>query len=314
MWAKLDCGWYESGWVDAARAPRASVLAAWAVALAWTVQHRTDGRLPAGRVEALLAYALELGREESGRIVAALVDVGAWLEVADGYQIADWDQPTRDDQDRARELAARRQARRREDSGVSKMSRRDSHAVSRRDTTDTSRRDWSDVSRRVSHAVSRSQIRSDQIRSDQNRSSVPRAPAAVPAAVPAREEPTPERDTEEAPTRSAGHYTGGDLSQDQSTILGALRRDPRLATIATAELAATIDGRRIARGHSVPEVVQAIDDAAAHSVDGQTTEALRRRVVTYTDRARPPARAVAPAQSEIPIERAWRVASIGGDQ
>jgi hypothetical protein len=303
VWAKLDCGWYEARWIDGARARRADLLAAWAVALAWTVQHRTDGLLPSGRVKALLAYALEVDRVDAGRLVEALVEVGAWIEVATGYQIADWDQPTRDDQDRARDLASRRQAKRREVSSSPDMSRRDSHAVSRRDSHAVSRRDASEVSRESRHAVSRSQIREDQKRTEQNRSAV--APAPTPAPVPA-----PARETVEPQTPTAGQQQGVGISDDQRTILEALGRHRKLEAVATADLAATIDGRRAARGHSVAEVVRAIDDAAAHSVEGLQAEALRRRVVQYTDRARPPVRVVAPAQSDVPVERAWKVGAL----
>lgn len=298
MWAKLDCGWYEARWIDGARARRAELLAAWAVGLAWTVQHRTDGLLPVGRVDALLAYALEVDRADAGKLVAALVEVGAWIEVASGYRIADWDQPTRDDQDRARDLASRRQAKRREGSSSPDMSRRDRSEVSRRDTTEASRRDG--------HAVSRSQIREEQIRTEQNRSAVAHAPAPAPMPAPARETVEPER----TPAVPAGQHHGGMISDDQRTILASLERHAKLTEVATADLAATIDGRRLARGHSVAEVCRAIDDAAAHSVEGLQAEALRRRIVSYTDRARPPVRMVAPAQSEVPEQRAWKVGAL----
>ena len=299
MWAKLDCGWYEAHWIDGARARRADLLAAWAVALAWTVQHRTDGLLPSGRVKALLAYALEVDRVDAGRLVEALVEVGAWIEVATGYQIADWDQPTRDDQDRARDLASRRQARRREVSA--------SPDVSRRDSVDVSRRDSHGASRESRHAVSRSQIRAEQIRSDKSRSAV--APAPAPASVPAPARETVET-VEPEQTPAAGQQQGAVMSPDQETILASLARHPKLSSVATADLAMTIDGRRAARGHSVAEVVRAIDDAAAHSVEGLAAEALRRRIVSYTDRARPPVRVVAPAQSEVPEQRAWKVGTL----
>lgn len=306
MWVKLDCGWYEARWIDGARARRAELLAAWAVALAWTVQHRTDGLLPSGRAEALLAYALEVDRADAGKVVEALVEVGAWVETESGYQIADWDQPTRDDQDRARDLANRRQAKRREVSSSPEVSRRDSHAMSRRDSVDVSRRDTTEASRRDGHAVSRSQIREEQIRSEQNRSAVAHAPASAPMPAPARETVEPEQ----TPAVPAGQHHGGVSNDDQRTILQALTRHAKLQEVATADLAATIDGRRLARGHSVAEVCRAIDDAAAHSVEGLASEALRRRIVSYTDRARPPVRVVAPAQSEVPEQRAWKVGAL----
>jgi hypothetical protein len=305
VWAKLDCGWYEARWIDGAKARRSELLAAWAVALAWTVQHRTDGLLPSGRAEALLAYALELDRVDAGKLAEALVEVGAWIEVASGYRIADWDQPTRDDQDRARDLASRRQARRREVSASPDMSRRDSHAMSRRDSHGMSRRDSVDVSRRDGVDLSRSQIREEQIRTEQNRSAVAHAPAPAPSPAPARETVEPEQ----TQTPTAGQHHGG-MSDDQAAILQALTRHAKLQEVATADLAATIDGRRLARGHSVAEVCRAIDDAAAHLLEGMTAEALRRRIVQYTDRARPPVRVVAPAQSEVPIERAWKVGAL----
>jgi len=254
----------------------------------------------------LLAYALEVDKSDAGELVGALVEVGAWVEVEAGYQIADWDQPTRDDQERARDLASRRQARRREVSSSPDVSRRDRSEVSRRDRSEASRRDSTEASRRDVVDLSRSQIREEQIRTEQNRSAVAHAPAPAPAPAPARESVEPV----EPQTPTAGQHHGGVSSDDQRTILASLTRHAKLESVATADLAATIDGRRLARGHSVAEVVRAIDDAAAHSVEGLAAEALRRRIVQYTDRARPPVRVVAPAQSEVPVERAWKVGAL----
>ena len=117
-------------------------------------------------------------------------------------------------------------------------------------------------------------------------------------------------EAEQTQTPSAGQHHGGMISDDQRTILASLERHAKLEAVATADLAATIDGRRLARGHSVAEVCRAIDDAAAHSVEGLQAEALRRRIVSYTDRARPPVRVVAPAQSEVPEQRAWKVGAL----
>jgi hypothetical protein len=56
----------------------------WLEALVWSKQHRSDGRIPAGRLRRLT----DLGDPEVA--ATALVEAGLWLMTADGWQIVDY--------------------------------------------------------------------------------------------------------------------------------------------------------------------------------------------------------------------------------
>lgn len=112
-------------------------------------------------------------------------------------------------------------------------------------------------------------------------------------------------DTPPAAARNSSSTEGG-LPEDTRKILAELQRHPKLAPIASPELASVLDGRRIGSGATLADVARAIGDAVAHADEGLAAAPLRRMVVGYCDHARNRGRAkVAPAQSEVPIERAW---------
>lgn len=314
-WGKLDCRWYEAERLEDARGvTRAEALAAWSVVMSWCVEHATGGAIATRRAERLLAYVLEVDVERAGAIAAALVASGAWELEADQYRIAGWDQP---DLGVTRGQAAARQRRRRV--GAEAMS--DGVGLSRVTGMDTSRVTDMDTSRVTGSDMSRSQIRSDQIRSEEIRSDTPsecaervRPHTSAPAPAPAREASTSQT-ADAPPTAARTHSEVECVSPQAEDILAAMRRHRRLDAVASPELASTIDGRRMTSGASMAEVVQAIGDAAAHAEDGITTAALRRMLVAYTDRARGGgARGrgrPGPAQSVVPIERAWQIARVG---
>jgi len=331
-WAKLDCGYHEQGWVEAAtashRVRRGDLLAAWTVALCWTVQHETDGRIPRSRALRMVAAAVGTSSRKAEVIIAAMVASGTWTEDADGYAFARWGQPRLDERERARGLAAARQSHRRATSDASET-RQSATSVAtetrqRRDSVATEARHSGDrgatvlhvgpsdsaqlgpMSRRDTLSVSRS--RSDQIREDQIRSEQKHAPKERVLPAPAREAsptspPAPKADTPPTASRVGGTER---LSEDTRKILAELSRHPKLAPIASPELAGVIDGRRIGSGTSIADVARAIGDAVAHADEGIAAAPLRRMVVGYCDHARHRGRPkVAPAQSEVPIERAW---------
>ena len=326
MWAKIDSGWFDSYKFDTAcaHAPRSEVMAAWAVLVAWTVRARCDGRLARRKAERVVEMACEPSAG-AGAVVDALVaarllladDGGMELEVS-GW--ADW-QLARADQDEAREAASERQRRRRSGVGDGSHVTRD---MSRSVTRDT----HGHVTRESREAVTReSRNRREETRQDKTRTEESRADARErahestslvgPVAVAVAASPL-------APTAEAGEpwpaaapspapSPAPMASREAEAILEALRSHHRLSTLATAEMASTLEGRRMSSGRTVAAVVAAIGDVAAKAVDGTSTQAMRSMLVGFCDRAggARPSLAVVPQREMTGLGRSW---SVGGGE
>lgn len=112
-WFKVDDGWWSHPKIlqlpDAAQA-------LWVRAGSWSMKHLTDGVIP--------GYALSVLRARPAA-VRALVEVGLWLPLGDGYEFHDWAkyQPTREQVEGDRKAAAERQQKARD---ARRESRRDS--------------------------------------------------------------------------------------------------------------------------------------------------------------------------------------------
>lgn len=285
-WAKLDCGWADESWVDLAASvgpcSRAELLAAWAVLLAWSVGHATDGRVPRPTAERVVGASLGLGVAKVRRVLGAMTSAGALSDAEDSVEFSSWEQTNSDDIRSKREANRDRKAKSRSNDSaqLGQMSRCDTPTE---------------------------EIRREKKRKEETRGEQKHAPTERVLPAPAREaSPAPpivaKADT--PPTASRVGVEG--LSEDTRKILAELSRHPKLAPIASPELAGVIDGRRITSGTSIADVARAIGDAVAHADEGIAAAPLRRMVVGYCDHARHRGRPkVAPAQSEVPIERAW---------
>lgn len=294
-WAKLDVTWYESEAFDAAAdlAPRAEVLAAWAVLLAWTVGARTDGRLSRRKATRIVEQQVEPANANS--VVEALIAANLFIVCDDMLALAGWDdlQVSRARQAEIDEAAAARQAKHRE-----KASSTHGAHVTRYDNASVTRSvDASD--RKKDRQIDRKREEDARAREPQN---APHGQANVDLtiqAAPPSPPPPPRAETTKA----------APLSPAAAAILAELERHRGLGSVATADLAVAIEGRRIASGRPLPQVLAAIGDAAAKAVEGTQAQALRSMLVGFTDRAGPRAPRAPVAQS-APVERAWSVGEV----
>lgn len=106
--------------------------------------------------------------------------------------------------------------------------------------------------------------------------------------------PIPIPEEEHTHTARAGTLAREDrepMSREAGEVLAALRAHPALSAVADVRFAETLDGRRA--GKPVAWLAQAIADAAADTPQGETVQAVQRRVRAYCDRARSPAEAAA---------------------
>jgi len=319
MWAKLDSGWFDHHKFDVAalNAPRAEVLAAWAVLIAWTVRARSDGRLTRDKAMRVVDMAIEPSASPA-TVVDALVsagllrpveDTGGVLEVSGWH---DW-QLSRAEQDEAREAASERQRRRRSGVGEGSHVTRDKPASVTRESRE------SEACESQSTVTRESRNRRDKTRQDKNRTEESRADArerahestalVVPLIVDEAQTvtplPLPTRAEATRPTPSAPPT----LSPGATAILAELGRHGRLDAIATPDMAQTLEGRRIATGRPLPHVLSAIGDCAAKAVEGAQAQALRSMLVGFCDRAGTGPRRAPVAQS-APVERAWSVGEV----
>ena len=294
-WAKLDVAWYESEAFDAAAdlAPRAEVLAAWAVLLAWTVGARTDGRLSRRKATRIVEQQVEPANANS--VVDALIAANLLIVCDDMLALTGWDdlQVSRARQAEIDEAAAARQAKHREKAlsthgaHVTRYGHalvtRDDNASDRKKDRQIDRQREEDARAREPQSAPHGQANMDPI---------------IQASTPSPHPPPRAETTKAAP-----------LSPAAAAILAELERHRGLGSVATADLAAAIEGRRIASGRPLPQVLAAIGDAAAKAVEGTQAQALRSMLVGFTDRAGPRAPRAPVAQS-APVERAWSVGEV----
>lgn len=319
MWAKLDSGWFDHPKFDQAarKAPRAEVLAAWAVLVAWTVRARSDGRISRDKATRIVEMAVEPSASPA-TVVDALVSAGLLRLIADtggALELSGWHdwQLSRAEQDDAREAASERQRRRR--SGVGEGSH-----VTRDTSTPVTRESRESEACESREAVTReSRNRRDKKRQEETRLEESRADArerahestalVVPSigteAQAVTPSPLPTRPATTMPTLP----TPPTLSPGAAAILAELGRHGRLDPIATPDMAQTLEGRRIATGRPLPHVLSAIGDCAAKAVEGTQAQALRSMLVGFCDRAGT-GRARAPVAQSAPVERAWSVGEV----
>lgn len=294
-WAKLDVAWYESEAFDAAAdlAPRAEALAAWAVLLAWTVGARTDGRL--SRRKAVRIVEQQVEPADASAVVEALTRAGLLIPCDEYLALAGWDdlQVSRARQAEIDEAAAARQAKHRE----KLASTHGAHVTRYGDAL---------VTRSVDASDRKKDRQIDRKREDARAREPQSALHDEHIVVPVIQTPTP---TPPAPKPETTRPAPSTLSPAAAAILAELERHPGLGSVATADLAQAIEGRRIASGRPLPHVLAAIGDAAAKAVEGATSQALRSMLVGFTDRAGPRAPRAPVAQS-APVERAWSVGEV----
>jgi len=320
MWAKLDSGWFDHSKFDAAarNAPRAEVLAAWAVLVAWTVRARSDGRLTRDKATRVVEMAVEPSASPS-TVVDALVSAGLLRLVSDTGGVLelsgwhDW-QLSKAEQDEAREAASERQRRRR--SGVGEGS----HVTRDKPTTVTRDSRESEACESQSTVTRESRNRRDKTRQEETRTEESRADARerahestallVPLVVDDAQTVTPSPLQPRPETTRPVPPTPPTLSPGATAILAELGRHGRLDPIATADMAQTLEGRRIATGRPLPHVLSAIGDCAAKAVEGTQAQALRSMLVSFCDRAGTGPRARAPVAQSAPVERAWSVGEV----
>lgn len=293
-WAKLDVAWYEGESFDAAAdlVPRAEALAAWAVLLAWTVGARTDGRL--SRRKAIRIVEQQVEPVNANKVVDALERAGLLIPCDEYLTLAGWDelQVSRARQAEIDEAAAARQAKHREKlAGThgAHVTRYDNALVTRDDNASDRKKD-----RQIDRKREETRVRATESASlvEPIVSPVIQAQASTPPA-PKPETPRP---------------TPSTLSPAAAAILTELERHPGLGSVATADLATAIEGRRIATGRPLPHVLSAIGDCAAKAVEGTQAQALRSMLVGFCDRAGTKARA--PVAQSAPVERAWSVGEV----
>jgi hypothetical protein len=320
MWAKLDSGWFDHWKFDAAArdAPRAEVLAAWVVLLAWTVRARSDGRVAYQKALRIVQMALE-PTASPATVVDALVSAGLLRLIADTggvLEVSGWHdwQLSRAEQDEAREAASERQRRRRSGVGESGHVTRDKPVTVTRDSHST-------VTRESREAVTRESLnRRDKNRQEETRLEESRADARerahestallVPSIGTEAQTVTPSPLPPRTETTRPVLPTPPTLSPGATAILTELGRHGRLDVIATPDMAQTLEGRRIATGRPLPHVLSAIGDCAAKAAEGTQAQALRSMLVGFCDRAGSGPRARAPVPQSAPVERAWSVGEV----
>ena len=299
-WAKLDVAWYESEAFDAAAdlVPRAEALAAWAVLLAWTVGARTDGRLSRRKAIRIVEQQVEPASAEA--VVEAMTRAGLLIVCDDMLTIAGWSetQTTKARQAEIEEGLAARQAKYRAKAPIAQGAHvtRSSDAL----LSETVTRSGYALERKKEEIERKKERRDARAREPQ--SALHDEPIVSPVIQPAT--PTPP-----APRPETTRPTPSTLSPAAAAILAELGRHPGLGSVATADLAMAIEGRRIASGRPLPHVLAAIGDAAAKAVEGTTSQALRSMLVGFTDRAGPRA-SRAPVAQSAPVERAWSVGEV----
>ena len=294
-WAKLDVAWYEGEAFDAAAdlAPRAEVLAAWAVLLAWTVGARTDGRLSRRKATRIVEQQVEPANADN--VVDALIAANLLIVCDEYLTLAGWDelQVSRARQAEIDEAAAARQAKHREKASSTHgahVTRYDNALVTRDDNASDRKKDRQTDRKREE----------TRERATESASLVEPIVSPIIQAAPPSPPPPPRAETTKA----------APLSPAASAILAELERHRGLGSVATADLAMAIEGRRIASGRPLPQVLAAIGDAAAKAVEGTTSQALRSMLVGFTDRAGPRGGARAPVAQSAPVERAWSVGEV----
>jgi len=294
-WAKLDVAWYEGEAFDAAAdlAPRAEVLAGWAVLLAWTVGARTDGRLSRRKATRIVEQQVEPANADN--VVEALIAANLLIVCDDMLALAGWDdlQVSRARQAEIDEAAAARQAKHREKASSAHgahVTRYDNALVTRDDNASDRKKD---------RQIDRKREEDARAREPQSASLVEPIVLPTSQAGPPSPPPPPRAETTKA----------APLSPAAAAILAELERHRGLGSVATADLAMAIEGRRIASGRPLPQVLAAIGDAAAKAVEGTQAQALRSMLVGFTDRAGPRG-GRAPVAQSAPVERAWSVGEV----
>lgn len=299
-WAKLDVAWYEGEAFDAAadQVPRAEALAAWAVLLAWTVGARTDGRLSRRKAVRIVEQQVEPASAEA--VVEALTRAGLLIPCDEYLTLAGWSetQTTKARQAEIEEGLAARQAKYRAKAPIA----HGAHVTRSSDTL---------LSKTVTHNGYTLERKKEEIeRKKERRDARAREPQSAslvePIVSPVIHATTP---TPPAPKPETPRPTSSTLSPAAAAILAELERHPGLGSVATADLANAIEGRRIASGRPLPHVLAAIGDCAAKAVEGTTSQVLRSMLVGFTDRAGPRAPRAPVAQS-APVERAWSVGEV----
>ena len=299
-WAKLDVAWYEGEAFDAAAdlAPRAEVLAAWAVLLAWTVGARTDGRLSRRKAARIVEQQVEPVNADN--VVEALIAANLLIVCDEYLALAGWSdsQTSRARQAEIEEGLAARQAKYRGKA----TSTHGAHVTRSSDALLSASATRSDYAlERKKEEKERKERREEDARAREPQSASLVEPIVLPTsqAGPPSPPPPPRAETTKA----------APLSPAASAILAELERHRGLGSVATADLAMAIEGRRIASGRPLPQVLAAIGDAAAKAVEGTQAQALRSMLVGFTDRAGPRAPRAPVAQS-APVERAWSVGEV----
>lgn len=299
-WAKLDVAWYEGESFDAAAdlVPRAEALAAWAVLLAWTVGARTDGRL--SRRKAIRIVEQQVEPANAVNVVEALERAGLLIPCDEYLAIAGWSetQTTKARQAEIEEGLVARQAKYRAKTSVAQGAHvtRSSDAL----LSETVTRSVDALDRKKEEKERRERREETRVRATESASLVePIVSPVIQVQAPTLPAPKPE----------TARPTPSTLSPAASAILAELERHPGLGSVATADLATAIEGRRIASGRPLPHVLAAIGDCAAKAVEGTQAQALRSMLVGFTDRAGPRAPRAPVAQS-APVERAWSVGEV----
>lgn len=294
-WAKLDVAWYESEAFDAAAdlAPRAEVLAAWAVLLAWTVGARTDGRLSRRKAVRIVEQQVEPANADN--VVDALIAANLLIVCDEYLTLAGWDdlQVSRARQAEIDEAAAARQAKHREkltSTHGAHVTRYGNALVTRDDNASDRKKE-----RKIDRKREETRVRATESAPHDE----PIVPPIIQASTPSSPPPPRAETTKAAP-----------LSPAADAILAELERHPGLGSVATADLAMAIEGRRLASGRPLPHVLAAIGDAAAKAVEGTQAQALRSMLVSFTDRAGPRGGARAPVAQSAPVDRAWSVGEV----
>lgn len=301
-WAKLDVAWYESEAFDAAadQVPRAEALAAWSVLLAWTVGARTDGRLSRRKAIRIVEQQVEPASAEA--VVEALTRAGLLIPCDEYLALAGWSetQTTKARQAEIEEGLAARQAKYRAKPPVA----HGAHVTRSSDAL------LSETVTRSGYALERKKERKIEEKERREETRVRAAESALHdehIVSPIIQTPAP---TPPAPRPETTRPTPSTLSPAAAAILAELGRHPGLGSVATADLAQAIEGRRIASGRPLPHVLAAIGDAAAKAVEGTQAQALRSMLVGFTDRAGPRGGARTPVAQSAPVERAWSVGEV----
>lgn len=302
-WAKLDVAWYESEAFDAAAdlAPRSEALAAWAVLLAWTVGARTDGRLSRRKAVRIVEQQVEPASAEA--VVDALTRAGLLIPCDEYLALAGWSesQTTKARQAEIEDGLAARQAKYRAKAPVA----HGAHVTRSSDAllSETVTRSGYALERKKERKIEEKERR-EETRERATESALHGEPIVSPVIQAGPPFPTP------PPKAETTRPTPSTLSPAAAAILAELERHRGLGSVATADLAMAIEGRRIASGRPLPHVLAAIGDAAAKAVEGTQAQALRSMLVGFTDRAGPRGGARAPVAQSAPVERAWSVGEV----